>query len=65
MPNTSIAGNDSLQVPVTFGLTNSGILGVGVIVTYKVSLSLFDKNGTQVGTAATSPLIMPVSLNLL
>ena len=63
IPN-GVSGS-SLDVPVQFGMTNRGALGVSVIVTFTATLTVFDKNNNQIGSAATATLATPVGLNVL
>ncbi|MFE6735643.1 hypothetical protein [Microbacterium sp. NPDC057650] len=61
----NIAGSSSVDVPITWGLTNGGGLGVSVLVNFTATLTLFDKNGVQIGDAVATPLQVPVGLNIL
>lgn len=57
------AGAGSTWVPVTFGLTDEGSLGVSVVVSYDAELVL-KSNGIEVGRSTTR-LTQPIGLNLL
>lgn len=59
-----VAAGGTRTVPVTFGLTQSGGLGLSVAVTFAVSLSLVDANSNTVGSAS-STLVLPAGLNIL
>jgi hypothetical protein len=65
VPSTSIAGGGSLTVPVVFGLTAAGLLGVSVAVSYTITLTLWDADSALIGTSAVSSIIQPIGLNIL
>jgi len=62
---TNVAGSSSLDVPVQFGFTEGGALGVSVLMRFTATLTVFDKNGAQVGTSDAAELQTPIGLNLL
>ncbi|MDR2998109.1 MAG: hypothetical protein LBU78_08320 [Microbacterium sp.] len=61
----SIPGSTSVNIPITWGLTQNGSLGVSVLVSYTATLTLRDKNGVVIGSAQTTGLQVPVGLNIL
>ncbi|MGV2982226.1 hypothetical protein ACNPNP_00860 [Microbacterium sp. AGC85] len=60
-----VPGNDSLEVPITWGLTDAGDLGLSVLVGYTATLTVRDASGTQIGSTVTTPLSVPVGLDIL
>lgn len=57
-----VASGDT-WVPINFGLTNGGVLGISVLVSFRAEITL-KSSGTTLDSAIT-PLTLPVGLNLL
>lgn len=59
-----VPAGQPLQVPITFGLTSKGALGISVLVTYRVSMVVYS-GSTQIGDVVTTTLTLPVGIDLL